>query len=187
MTTSAEIRSKFVAALKGSTDAGESVFSPFDWPTMDGSYPCILVRNPRERKESQGPFQPGYDVFSTMQIIVRTISPALAGDEGSAVALAAAERLRAQIEVSLINNPLIWNDSAGGALIEQFTSIDSEISTSSEGEMPMGELIMNVEVKFYQGPEDFFKIPTVQIDEVQIAVSVPDGTPQPGIIIHPQL
>lgn len=187
MTTSADIRAKFVAALKGSTDAGVEVFSPFDWPTMVGAYPCILVRNPRERKESQGPFQPGYDVYSTMQVVARTTSPAMVGDEGSAIALALAERLKAQIEVALINNPLIWNDSDSGSLIEQFVSIDSEISTSSDGEVPMAELIMNIEVKFYQGPEDFFPIPAVAINELQIAVSVPDGTPQPGIIIHPQI
>ncbi|EON14827.1 hypothetical protein C266_04629 [Pandoraea sp. SD6-2] len=154
---------------------------------MGDAYPCVLVRAPKERKESQGPFQPGYDVYSTLQVVARTISPAQVGDEGSAVALAAAERLKAQIEVALINNPLIWNDSEGGSLIEQFASIDSEISTSSEGDMPMAELIMHIEVKFYQGPEDFFPIPAVAIDEVQIAVSVPDGTPQPGIIIRPQL
>lgn len=187
MTTSADIRAKFVEALKGSTDAGDLVFSPFDWPTTGDAYPCVLVRAPKERKESQGPFQPGYDVYTTLQVVARTVSPALIGDEGSAVALAAAERLKAQIEAALINNPLIWNDSTGGALIEQFTSVDSEISTSSDGEMPMAELVMHIEVKFYQGPEDFFPIPAAVIDEVQIAVSVPDGTPQPGIIIHPQL
>lgn len=187
MTTSADIRTKFIEALKGSTDAGDSVFSPFDWPTMGDEYPCVLVRAPKERKESQGPSQPGYDVYSTLQVVARTISPAQVGDEGSAVALAAIERLKAQIEVALINNPLIWNDSEGGSLIEQFASIDSEISTSSDGDMPMAELVMHIEVKFYQGPEDFFPIPAVAIDEVQVAVSVPDGTPQPGIIIHPQL
>ncbi|WP_087723399.1 ABC transporter permease [Pandoraea sp. PE-S2T-3] len=186
MTTSADIRAKFVEALKGSTDAGDLVFSPFDWPTMGGAYPCVLVRAPKERKESHGPFQPGYDVYATLQVIARTVSPALIGDEGSVVALAAAERLKAQIEVALINNPLIWNSADGGALIEQFVSIDSEISSSSEGEMPTAELVMHIEVKFYQGPEDFFPIPTVPINEVQIAVAVADGTPQPGIIINPQ-
>lgn len=187
MTTSADIRALFVQALKGATDAGQSVFSPFDWPTQADAYPCVLVRAPKERKESQGPFQPGYDVYTTLQVVGRTVSSALVGDEGSAIALEAAERLKAQIEAALINNPLIWNDSSGASRIEQFVSIDSEISTSSDGEVPMAELVMHVEVKFYQGPEDFFPIPTVPINEVQIAVSVPDGTPQPGIIIHPQI
>lgn len=187
MTTIADIRAGFVAALKGATDAGDSVFSPFDWPTMAGAYPCILVRAPHERKESQGPGQPAFDVFATLKVIAKTISPAMVGDEGSAVALAAAERLKAQIEVALINNPLIWNDVGRGSLIEQFVSVDSDISTSSDGEMPMVELVMDIEVKFYQGPEDFFQIPTVSINELQIAVPVPEGTPQPGIIIHPQL
>lgn len=158
MTTSADLRDLFVAALKGATDAGNSVYSPFDWPTSPTSYPLILVHARKERKSSLGPHVPQFDVFTVMEIIARTRSPALLGDEGSKVALQAAERLKFQIEATLINNPAIWADSQGGQRIEQFTSVESDLSTNSDGEMPMAELLMSIEVKFYQGPEDFHPI-----------------------------
>ena len=168
MTTSADIRALFVTALKGATDAGQSVFSPYDWPTSSGSYPLILVHARKERKVSLGPNTPEFDVYTTVEIVARTKSPAQVGDVGSAIALGAAEALKLQIETALINNPLIWSDPAGGQRIEQFTSLDSEINTNSEGEMPMAELAMSIEVKFYQGPELFFPIPTNPLQTLAI-------------------
>ena len=181
MTTSADLRSLFVTALKGATSAGQSVYSPFDWPTSPTSYPAILVHARKERKESLGPNTPEFNVFTTLEIIARTRSPALVGDAGSAVALGAAETLKAQIESALINNPAIWADPNGGQRIEQFTSVDSELSTSSEGEMPEAELLMQIEVKFYQGPEVFFPIPTNPLQTINIHVDTaapfdPNGT-----------
>ncbi|HBO83304.1 MAG TPA: ABC transporter permease [Cupriavidus sp.] len=181
MTTSADLRGLFVAALKGATNAGQAVYSPFDWPTAQAAYPLILVHARKERKVSLGPNAPEFDVYTTIEIIARTKSPALVGDAGSASALAAAEVLKAQIETALINNPAIWADPAGGQRIEQFTSVDSELNTSSEGEMPMAELVMQIEVKFYQGPEIFYPIATVPLQTVNIHVDTaapfdPNGT-----------
>ena len=111
VTTSAEIRSVFVTALKGATDAGQSVYSPFDWPTQSDSYPIITVRAPKERKESMGRNAPLFTVTSTIEIVAKTKSPALVGDAGSAVALAALEVIKAQIESALINNPAAHSGS----------------------------------------------------------------------------
>ncbi|KAI0737022.1 hypothetical protein C8Q80DRAFT_1276714 [Daedaleopsis nitida] len=132
-------------ALKGATSAGQAVYSPFDWPTSPTSYPLILVHARKERKVSLGPNVPEFDVYTRVEILARTKSPAQVGDAGSATALAAAELLKAQIETTLINNPLIWQDPAGGQRIEQFTSMESDIDTSSEGDMPMAELVMHIE------------------------------------------
>jgi len=181
MTTSADIRALFVAALKGATDAGLAVYSPFDWPTSPSAYPLILVHTRKERKVSLGPNAPEFDVYTTVEILARTKSAAQVGDAGSAVALAAAEALKLQIETALINNPAIWADPAGGQRIEQFTSVDSEINTHSEGDMPMAELAMSIEVKFYQGPEFFYPIPADPLQTVNINVDMagpfdPNGT-----------
>lgn len=181
MTTSADLRALFVTALRGATLAGLAVYSPFDWPMAADSYPHILVHARKERKESLGPNTPEFDVFTTIEIIARTKSPALVGNAGSASALAAAETLKAQIESVLINNPAIWADPAGGQRIEQFTTVDSELSTSSEGDMPIAELLMSIEVKFYQGPEVFFPIPTVPLQTITLHVDTaapfdPNGT-----------
>ena len=186
MTTSAELRTVFVAALKGATDAGQTVYSPFDWPTQQDSYPLIIVRAQKERKESMGKNAPLFTVTTTIEITARTKSPALAGDAGSAVALASLEAIKGQIEVALINNPAVWADpmdASGGNRIQQFTSVDSEITTSSEGEMPMAELLMRIEVEFVQGPEDFYPIPSNQIAGFDAGVAMPDGTVEPGFSI----
>lgn len=183
MTTSADIRTSFINALKGATDAGQSVFSPFDWPTAPGSYPVILVRAPRERKESLGRNAPLFTVTTTIEIIARTQSPGEIGDLGSAVALAAAEQLKMQIEVALINNPAVWADSNGHQVIQQFASVESDLTTSSDGQMPMAELLMHIEVEFVQGPEDFFPVSGTPLEEVSIAIQMPDGTVEPTFSI----
>ena len=186
MTTSAELRTVFVTALKGATDAGQSVYSPFDWPTQNDSYPLIIVRAPKERKESLGKAAPIFLVTTTFEIVARTRSAAIAGDAGSALAIAALEAIKGQIEVALINNPTVWvdpMDSSGGNRIQQFASVDSEITTSSEGEMPMAELAMRVEVEFVQGPDDFYPIPSNQIAGFDAGVAMPDGTVEPGFSI----
>ncbi|ASW00140.1 ABC transporter permease [Paraburkholderia aromaticivorans] len=184
MTTSAELRTLFVDALTGATDAGTAVYSPFTWPTASNSFPLMLVRAPKERKESLGRNAPLFTVTTTIEIIARTKSPALVGDAGSAVALAAAEALKLQIEVALINNPAIWADPNGGQRIQQFTSVESEISASSEGDMPMAELLMHVEVEFAQGPEDFFPLPSTPLDGFDVTVQEPSGTTEPYFTIE---
>ncbi len=165
----------FVTALIGATDAGPSVFSPFDWPTASDAYPCILVRAPKERKQSLGRNAPLFSVTTTIEIVARTKSPALVGDAGSAIALAAVERIKGQIEIALINNPAVWAepaDPSGAQRIQQFSSIDSEITTSSEGEKPMAELLMHIEVEFTQGPGDFFPIPSVPLRAIDVHVDL---------------
>lgn len=183
MTTSAELRALFVTALTGATDAGSTVYSPFDWPTEPTAYPFILVRAPKERKVSLGRNAPLFDVTTTIEIIARTKSPAQVSDAGSAVALAAAERLKGQIEVALINNPAVWAYPDGSQRISQFASVDSEITTSSEGSMPMAELLMHIEVDFTQGPEDFFPIPSIPLEGFDAGVQEPAGTVSPGFSI----
>lgn len=184
MTTSADIRALFVSALKGATDAGQAVFSPFDWPTAPDAYTSILVHARKERKESLGRNVPQFNVTATLELLARTKSPALVGDAGSAVALAAAEKLKAQIESVLINNPAIWADPAGGQRIQQFSSVDSELTTSSEGEMPIAELLMTIDVEFFQTADDFFPIPLTPLQGVDLTIQEPDGTTQPGLTIN---
>jgi hypothetical protein len=184
MTTSADIRSLVIQALTGSTNAGASVFSPFDWPTSPTSFPCILVRAPRERKRSLGKNAPLFSVTTTVEIIARTRAVAQIGDAGSAEALALAEQLKYQIEVALINNTSIWVDENGGQVIEQFESVESEITTSSEGEMPMAELQMRIEIEFTQGPDSFHPIDGTPLTGMDVTVVEPPGTVEPKFSIE---
>jgi len=126
---------------------------------------------------------PQFNVTASIEIIARTKSPALVGDAGSAAALLAAERLKAQIETVLVNNPAIWSDPDGGQRIQQFTSVESDLSTNSEGEMPMAELVLTIDVEFFQGPEDFFPIPLTPLQRVDFTADQPSGTTEPGFSI----
>jgi hypothetical protein len=183
MTTSADIRALVIRGLLGGTNAGTAVFSPFDWPTVISSFPCILVRAPRERKRSLGKNAPLFEVTTTVEIIARTRAVAQVGDAGSAEALAAAEQLKAQIEVALINNTSLWVDSNGGQIIEQFESVDSEITTSSEGAMPMAELQMKIDIQFAQGPDDFHPVAWTPLEGFNGTVVEPPGTIEPQFSI----
>lgn len=183
MTTSADIRGLVIQGLTGATDAGASVYSPFDWPTNQESFPLILVRAPRERKRSLGKNAPLFSVTTGVEIIARTRSVAQLGDAGSAVALAAAERLKAQIEVALINNNSIWVNPDGSQIIEQFESVESEITTGSEGEMPMAELQMKIDIEFTQGPDDFYPVPSTPLQIINGTVVEPTGTLEPQFSI----
>jgi hypothetical protein len=183
MTTSADIRALVIRGLTGATNAGASVFSPFDWPTVIASFPCILVRAPRERKHSLGKNAPLFEVTTTVEIIARTSAGALVGDAGSAQALAAAEQLKQQIEVALINNTSLWVNPDGSQVIEQFESVESEITTTSEGEMPMAELQMRMEIQFVQSPADFYPIPSTPLQQLSGTVVQPAGTVEPQFSI----
>lgn len=184
MTTSAELRAVFVTALTGTTDAGAAVYSPFDWPTAPTSYPLILVHARRERKVSLGRNAPLFTVTASIEVIARTKSAALTGDAGSALALAAAETLKAQIETNLINNPAVWANADGTQRVQQFATVDSELNTSSSGEMPMAELLMTFDVEFIQGPDDFYPLTGTPLEGIDVTVQEPAGTVEPFFSIE---
>lgn len=162
-TTAATLRAQAVAALTGNTGAGFNVFSILDWPTWSGSYPVLYLQTPKEEKESLGPNgAPQFTVTATIRIQARVQTPALPNGAGAANALVALEALQRQIEVALINyTPLM-------VLLEQFPFVSVEKKVSAEGDQNLGELEMDVGMQFYQGPEDFYVIPTDALTEVTI-------------------
>jgi hypothetical protein len=162
-TTAATLRAQAVAALTGTTSAGASVFSILDWPTWGGSYPVLYLQTPKEEKESLGPNgAPQFTVTVTLRIQARVQTPALASGAGAANALVALETMQRQIEVALINyTPLM-------TLLEQFSSVSVEKKVSAEGDQNLGELEMDVGMQFYQGPEDFYVIPTDALTEITV-------------------
>lgn len=185
MTTSAQLRGLFINALKGATDAGQSVYSPFDWPTAQDAYPAVLVRAPKERKRSLGRNSPLFEVTTHIEIVARTKAVAQVGDAGSAEALAAVEVIKGQIEVALINNPAVCFDPVtGGQRIQQFAYVESDTETSSDGDMPLAELRMQMEVEFIQDANDFHPVPSAPLQTVSAGVSQPPGTVEPGFIMN---
>lgn len=179
MSIADELLGLVVGALTGATDAGKSVFSPFDWPTEANAYPVIIVTEGDEDMESLGPNAPIYDVTTTFNVLARTKSIAMLGDAGSAIAMAVARKIRRQVIVALINNTNAWVLPNGARRIEQISRVRSNITTSSEGEMPMAELLMHIDIKFTLGTEEFFPIVGTSIDRIAVTVQEPAGTVEP--------
>jgi hypothetical protein len=183
MTTCTELRDAFVTALVNATDAGASVYSPYDWPTAPTAYPWVLVDWRTETKKSLGRNAPLFEVTTEIQIIARTKAAAQTADAGSLVARAAAERLKQQIEQNIIGNPAVQANADGSQRIQQIKSVHTEMNTSSEGEMPMAELVMTFEVEFVQAGDDFYRLNGTPIKEIDVTVQEPPGTVEPSFSI----
>lgn len=153
MTTTAELRQLAVAALKGATLAGDRVYPARTWPTTKGSYPLIYLHTPLEEKEGLGRNgAPQYNVTATLRIAVRVEVQELPRNGGAEVATAELEAFQRQIERILINNPAIMER------VQQFPFIRAEIYLDDEGESNFADLILDIGIEFYQGPEYFYPI-----------------------------
>lgn len=163
MTQTANLRAAAVTALTGATDAGANVFSPLDRPTWAGDYPVIFLATPEEQKESLGRAgAPQFTVTATLQVIARVSMNQAQKDAGAAQAMVELEKLQQQIEVALINNPALMS------LLQQFAFVRVTKDVNGDGESNLGELKMDFGLEFYQGPEDFYPIPTNPLEEVTI-------------------
>lgn len=163
MTTSSELRLIAADALRGATDAGENVFTALDWPTWSGSYPLLYLHTPSEDKESLGrQGGPQFTVTLTLQVSGRVQVANLEDQSGVAEATLKLEALQRQIELALINNPALMSQ------LQQFPFIRTEMKTDGTGDQNLGEVVMSVGLEFYQGPEDFYPIPTHPLERLTI-------------------
>jgi hypothetical protein len=176
MTTSGQLQTLLVAALKGKTGAGDSVFSPRDWPTRLEDLPMILVQSPTERKESLGRVgAPQFTVTATLRVEARVTAPAATGDAGAAAVLAALGTLQRQIEVAVINDYELMLQ------IQQFSFVEIRNEVTSDARQHIGELTMDFGLEFYQGPEDFAPTAANPLEEMAIYTDLvnvydPSGT-----------
>lgn len=177
----ADIRGLVVAALKNNTDAGDRVYSPRDWPTMDEDFPVLLVQTPLDVKHSLGRNAPQFTTVTTVRITCRTQAfDTEEGNTGAQQSEIALETLREQIERSIINSYELTRQ------IQQYQQVRSAVAVSSEGSGHIGELTVEIDVEYYQGPEDFYPVTTAPLAGIDLAVKMPDGTTQPGMIINLQ-
>jgi len=151
MTTTSELRQITAEALKVGTAAGNNVFAARTWPTWSGSYPIIWLHSPAEDKESLGrQGGPQFTVTATIRISARVQLKALPKNAAAGAMILALEGLQRQIERALINFPPLMSR------LQQFPFIRSEMAESDEGDQNLGELVMDVGMEFYQGPEEFY-------------------------------
>lgn len=153
MTTTSQLRQIAAEALKGKTEAGDNVFAARNWPTWNGSYPIIWLHSPEEDKESLGRNGgPQFNVTATIRITARLQLKALPKNAAASAMILALEDMQRRIEMALINFPPLMTR------LQQFPFIRSRMDEDGEGEQNLGELVMDVGMEFYQGPEDFYPL-----------------------------
>ncbi len=180
MTTSADLRQAVVTALAGATDAGANVFSALDWPTWDGQYPVLYIQVPSEDKESLGR-QGGqqFTVTLTLSISARVrVAPSKNG-VGAAAAVVALEKIQRQVEVALINNPTLTRQT------QQMPFVRSTMKVDGSGSQDLGELVMDVGLEFYQGPEDFYPIPADPLERLTVDADLENVADRTGTYANP--
>ncbi|HDS2235931.1 TPA: ATP-binding protein [Klebsiella michiganensis] len=175
------IRKMVVTALVGHTDAGDRVYSPRDWPTSAALYPALLVQTPFDYKKAQGRNTPAFTTVTTVRITGRVQEyDGETDDDGAMRAETALEDLREQVERAVINSYELTRK------IQKYAEIRSTIDVDGEGEAHLGQLLFEIDIEHYQGPEDFYPIDPPPLEGIDIAVKMPDGTPRPGISINLQ-
>ena len=137
------IRNAAVSTLKAAnTLAGDSVYSPLDWPTQQGKYPALIVRTPKERKDNSATRSGPPQFFSviTLAIVGRV------EEKTEALAEEALETLSDQIENALLTNAQFI--VANG--IQQFTFVETSMEVRSESEMHYGETVVQFGIEVFQ-------------------------------------
>jgi len=171
----ATIRTLVVAALKAAaTDAGDRVYSPRDWATRSEDYPVLLVQTPFDEKQSLGRNAPQFNAVTTVRITGRLEEFDSATSDGAELAELALETLREQVERAVINSYELTS------VTQQYKHIRSAIQVDAGGDGHIAQLTYEIDVEYYQGPEDFYPIPTSPLETIGLRVSEADGTTQTG-------
>jgi hypothetical protein len=167
MTTSSELRLLAVEGLMGKTLAGTRVYSARTMATWKGEYPMLYLHSPVEDMESLGRNGgPQFTVTTTLAISARVQEKNLPRNGGAARVLLDLETIQHQIKMALINYPPLMS------LLQQYPFIRSEMHESGEGELDLGELVMQIGMEFYQGPEDFYPFAPDTLEQVNITADL---------------
>jgi hypothetical protein len=137
-------RDQIVAAvvttlLAANTLAGVNVYAERDWPLTAVQLPSIMVKTPAERKDSLVRGVPQFTTTAMVMVLVRATGPT-----SQAVAGTLAD-ICEQIEQAVI--------SAGSAvqiMVQQFTTVETEIRTTSDGADPLGDALVSLACEFYE-------------------------------------
>ncbi|MCC8368099.1 ATP-binding protein [Xenorhabdus sp. PB61.4] len=174
----AQLRSLVVQALIGKTHAQSRVYSPRDWSTRSEDYPCILVQTPFDHKKSLGRNAPQFHTTTTVRVTGRLEAFDDDLEGGAEQAELALETLREQIERAVINGYALTK------VVQQFSEIRSQIDIDANGEGHFAQLLMDIDIEYYQGPEDFYPIETHSLDGIDVTIAMPEHTPEPHIRIN---
>ncbi|EFD0040183.1 TPA: phage tail protein [Escherichia coli] len=160
----AEVRKIVTRALSDATGAGWKVYSPRTLPVMPDQYPLVIVSVQSEHKVSQGRHVPQYTTTTTLRIDGRVLAYASGDDTESAAGVAweEAEAMKEALERAIIGNPDVRMK------FQQIADIRAHIGVDSEGEGHAGIVVLELDLEYYQGPEDFFPSEIVPLREVNV-------------------
>ncbi|QMD19968.1 phage tail protein [Escherichia coli] len=160
----AEARKIVTRALNDCSGFGGRVYSPRTLPVMPDQYPLIIVSVQFEHKVSQGRHVPQFTTTTTLRIDGRVLAYD-SGDEtenAAGVAWEEAEAMKEAIERAVIGNPDVRMK------FQQISRIRSHIGVDSDGEAHTGIVVLELDLEYYQGPEDFFPSEIVPLREVNV-------------------
>ncbi|WP_145587189.1 ATP-binding protein [Yersinia kristensenii] len=169
----AQIRQLAAAALIGKTDAEGRIYSTDIWPIT--TYPAILLQTPVEVKESIGRNAPQFKTMTTLRISGH-IQLSEADNRVTEAALAL-ERLCEQIQLAVINSYELTRQ------IQQFAKVRTTMGIDSNSEPHFAQVTVELDLEYYQGPEDFFPLETLQLTGLDVTIDMPDGTTAPLVAI----
>ncbi|CNB84261.1 hypothetical protein [Yersinia pseudotuberculosis] len=176
----AQIRQLVAAALRGKTDAEDRIYLTEAWPIT--TYPAILLQTPLEVKESIGRNAPQFNTITTLRISGHI--QLSEGENPVTVAASALERLCEQIQRAVINSYELTRQ------IQQFAKVRTTMGiytapsiTATRSEPSVAEVKVELDLEYYQGPEDFFPLETTQLAGIDVTINMPDGAPEPLIAI----
>lgn len=160
----AEARKIVTRALSDATGAGWQVYSPRTLPVQPYQYPLVVVSVRSEHKVSQGRHVPQYTTTTTLRIDGRVMAYDSEDDTESAAGVAweEAEAMKEAIERAVIGNPAVRMK------FQQIADIRAHIGVDSDGEAHTGIVVLEMDLEYYQGPEDFFPSEIVPLREVNV-------------------
>ncbi|WP_228351045.1 ATP-binding protein [Limnobaculum allomyrinae] len=141
-------------------------------------YPVILVQTPIDVKNSLGRNAPQFNTVTTVRFTGRLQElDEEQEDNGAVKAEIALEQLRDQVERAVINSYDLTRQ------IQQFSQVRSTIDVNAAGEGHIAQLLMEIDIEYYQGPEDFYPIESNPLTGVDVVIKMPDGTPEPLVSV----
>jgi hypothetical protein len=185
VTTAADLRAIAITALTGTTLAGTNVFAPRDISTWQGDYPLLIVTLSKGRGEGLGNVgPPKFDTTVTLRIAARVSHPATEDDTGAALVYEDLETLCDQVLAAVIRYPDLYE------LISEYPYFEWEIVDVGKEDAGnhLGEAVINIGLKWTQGPADFYQPTSVPLETISVDASgvSPDasGTVAPGLLLN---
>lgn len=134
-----DIRDAMIAAIKvAGTLAGDRAFGPDDWPSTPSNLPSVNFNAPHERKESWGRNAPSFTTTATIVAVCRVTGT------DRRVVQEEIELLCEQIEIAILTDQQIPQ------MVQQFSSIETQVIVNTEGKQPFGEATIMFAAEFAQ-------------------------------------